>query len=123
MKFLSEAEKVGISIEQAFCNKPQGCYTAKVKSPGDLSFFLPYLRVKVRVIFFNPEECLVFKWYFEEKYYKVSIGKDSFTWGIVNDIREAQRVWFKLSAFLREVLLSLDEIEPFLRAIVAIVEN
>ncbi|MFN3921811.1 MAG: (Fe-S)-binding protein [Caldimicrobium sp.] len=101
-----------IYLEQAFCHKPQGCYLAKLTLPFEVKALLPYIKPKVKTLFYNPEENLIFKIFLKGKFYKVSLKEKELNWGIVSNREEAQEVLEVLLSFFKEILEKIYEIEP-----------
>lgn len=102
-----------IRLEQAYCHKPKGCYLARISIDFELSPLLPLIRPQVKALYFEPESgILIFKWPFEENFYKVSLTRDEIKIGIVRDRQEAGEVMADLLIFLSQVYAQRKELKP-----------
>lgn len=106
-----------VFLERAFCHITKGCYKAKINLNKNLLSFLPYLRAKVKVLFFEPKEFLIFKWFGKEKNYEVALTKDTLTVGIVEDREEALNVLKEVVNFINQVWKEKDQIVPSLKPV------
>ncbi len=101
-----------ITLEPAYCHIQKGCYIAKVSLGRDLSPFLGYLKPQVKALYYEPENILIYKWKRNEKFFKISLQRDTLKFGLVSDKEEAKVVFSDIFDHLTELLTKIDEIEP-----------
>jgi len=93
-----------LKLEAAYCHKPRGCYVASLSFPEDFSPLLPYLKPRVKALYYEPERNLIFKWPFQGKFYKVALSGKLLKLGIVADKVEAREALSTLLEDLKAIL-------------------
>jgi len=101
-----------ITLQQAYCHKPRGCYIAIVPLKDGVKELLPYLKPQVKALFYDAENLLIFKWLFKEKFYKVSLSDKELKFGIVSDRDETKEVLSGLVDYLKGLEEKAENIQP-----------
>ncbi len=114
---LKEVCKEDIILERAYCHITKGCYKAKLLLKVNLLPFLPYLRARVKVLYFEPNEILVFKWFKSEKTYNVAINNNTLAVEIVEDREEALEIFKEIINFVNLTWEERNQIVPNIKPV------
>jgi len=106
-----------LTLQQAYCHKPRGCYIAIVPLKDGVKELIPYFKPQVKALFYDAENLLIFKWLFREKFYKVSLSDRELKFGIVSDRDEAKEVLSALIDYLKGLEEKAIDIQPDYRPI------
>lgn len=100
-----------ITLQTPYCHKSKDCYLVILPIQNGLKELFPYLKPQVKALF-SDENSLIFKWFFRDKFFKVSLSDEELKFGLVSDKEEAKEVLSALIDYLKELEERAKDIEP-----------